>query len=207
MQVGYVRVSKSDGSQLLDLQKDALIQSGVQKDYIYEDLASGRFDNRPGLLACLKSLRKNDTLVVWKLDRLGRSLRHLVTVVDELHKKGVGFKVLTGEGASIDTTTANGRLVFGIFAALAEFERELISERTKAGLKAARARGRKGGRPKKMDLPTLKMAMNAMSDSKTVASGVAKRLGITTATLYAYVNGDGSLKEKGTKLLADASEI
>ena len=204
MQVGYVRVSKSDGSQLIDLQKDALIQSGVQKDYIYEDLASGRFDNRPGLLACLKSLRKNDTLVVWKLDRLGRSLRHLVTVVDELHKKGVGFKVLTGEGANIDTTTANGHLVFGIFAALAEFERELISERTKAGLKAARARGRKGGRPKKMDLPTLKMAMNAMSDSKTVASGVAKRLSITTATLYAYVNGDGSLKEKGTKLLADA---
>ena len=203
MQVGYVRVSKSDGSQLLDLQKDALIQSGIHKDYIYEDLASGRFDNRPGLLACLKSLRKNDTLVVWKLDRLGRSLRHLVTVVDDLHKKGVGFKVLTGEGANIDTTTANGRLVFGIFAALAEFERELISERTKAGLKAARARGRKGGRPKKMDIPTLKMAMNAMSDSKTVASGVAKRLGITTATLYAYVNGDGTLKEKGTKLLAE----
>jgi DNA invertase Pin-like site-specific DNA recombinase len=201
MLVGYARVSKSDGSQLLDLQKDALIAGGVGNHYIYEDLASGRFDNRPGLLACLKSLREGDTLVVWKLDRLGRNLRHLVNVVDDLNKRFIGFKVLTGQGANIDTTTPNGKLVFGIFAALAEFERELISERTKAGLKAARARGRKGGRPPKMDVPTLKIAMSAMSDYKTVASDIAKRLGITTATLYKYVNGDGSLKELGTKLL------
>lgn len=200
MLVGYARVSKSDGSQLLDLQKDALIEGGVINDYIYEDHASGRFDNRPGLLSCLKSLREGDTLVVWKLDRLGRNLKHLVNVVDDLHKKSIGFKVLTGQGANIDTTTPNGKLVFGIFAALAEFERELISERTKAGLKAARARGRKGGRPSKMDLPTLKIAMAAMSDHKTVAAGIAKRLRITTATLYKYVNGDGTLKEQGTKL-------
>lgn len=201
MLVGYVRVSKSDGSQLVDLQKDALLTIGVKKEYIYEDLASGRFDNRPGLTACLKSLRENDTLVVWKLDRLGRNLKHLVNTVDELHKKSIGFKVITGQGANIDTTTSNGRLVFGIFAALAEFERELISERTKAGLQAARARGRKGGRPKKMDLPTLKLAMNAMKDPKTVAADISKRLGMTTATLYTYINGDGSLKEPGTKLL------
>lgn len=200
MLVGYARVSKSDGSQLLDLQKDALIEGGVINDYIYEDHASGRFDNRPGLLSCLKSLREGDTLVVWKLDRLGRNLKHLVNVVDDLHKKSIGFKVLTGQGANIDTTTPNGKLVFGIFAALAEFERALISERTKAGLKAARARGRKGGRPSKMDLPTLKIAMAAMSDHKTVAAGIAKRLRITTATLYKYVNGDGTLKEQGTKL-------
>lgn len=202
MLVGYVRVSKSDGSQLLDLQKDSLIDSGVKSEYIYEDLASGRFDNRPGLLSCLKSLREGDTLVVWKLDRLGRNLKHLVNIVDDLNKKSIGFKVLTGQGANIDTTTPNGKLVFGIFAALAEFERELISERTKAGLKAARARGRKGGRPKKMDVPTLKIAAAAMSEHKTVASDVSKRLGITTATLYKYVNGDGSLKELGSKLLS-----
>lgn len=201
MLIGYARVSKSDGSQLLDLQKDALIASGVKDEYIYEDLASGRFDNRPGLLSCLKSLREGDTLVVWKLDRLGRNLRHLVNVVDDLHKRLIGFKVITGQGANIDTTTPNGKLVFGIFAALAEFERELISERTKAGLKAARARGRKGGRPSKMDLPTLKIAIAAMSDHKTIAADIAKRLGITTATLYKYVNGDGSLKEMGSKLL------
>ena len=170
-------------------------------DNIYTDLASGRFDNRPGLLSCLKSLREGDTLIVWKLDRLGRNLRHLVNIVDDLQKKAIGFKVLTGQGANIDTTTPNGKLVFGIFAALAEFERELISERTRAGLKAARARGRKGGRPSKVDLPTLKIAMAAMSDHKTVASDVAKRLGITTATLYKYVNGDGSPKELGAKLL------
>lgn len=206
MLVGYVRVSKSDGSQLVDLQKDALLKFGVKGEYIYEDLASGRFDNRPGLLSCLKSLREGDTLIVWKLDRLGRNLRHLVSIVDDLQKKSVGFKVLTGQGANIDTTTSNGRLVFGIFAALAEFERELISERTKAGLEAARARGRKGGRPKKMDIPTLKLAMSAMSDPKIVATDISKRLGITTATLYTYINGDGSLKEPGTKLINNQHE-
>jgi len=135
-------------------------------------------------------------------DRLGRDIKHLISLIDDLNKKGVGFKVLSGAGAEIDTTTANGRLIFGIFAALAEFEHELIRERTQAGLNAARARGRKGGRPRKMNIHTLKMAMSAMSDQKSIASEVAKRLGITTTTLYTYVNGDGSPKELGTKLLA-----
>jgi DNA invertase Pin-like site-specific DNA recombinase len=142
-----------------------------------------------------------NTLVIWKLDRLGRSLKDLVNITLELNEKNIGLKVLTGQGAQIDTTTAHGRLVFGIFAALAEFERELISERTKAGLAAARARGRLGGRPRKMDLPTLKMAMAAMSDRSSIAKDVAKRLNISTATLYEYVNGDGSPKEPATKLL------
>jgi len=202
MLIGYVRVSKSDGSQILDLQKDALIKAGIKSDYIYEDLASGRLDDRPGLKNCLKALQPGNTLIVWKLDRLGRNMKHLVSLIDDLNKKGVGFKVLSGAGAEIDTTTANGRLIFGIFAALAEFEHELIRERTQAGLHAARARGRKGGRPRKMDIYTLKMAMSAMSDQKSIASEVAKRLGITTTTLYTYVNGDGSPKELGTKLLA-----
>ena len=147
MLLGYMRVSKADGSQVLDLQHDALLAAGVAPDRLYDDLASGGQDARPGLEACLKALRAGDTLVVWKLDRLSRTLRHLVTLVDELRRREVGLKVLTGQGAQIDTTTANGRLVFGIFAALAEFEAELIRERTRAGLTAARARGRQAGVP------------------------------------------------------------
>ena len=150
MLVGYMRVSKADGSQTTDLQRDALIGAGVEPDALYEDKASGKKEDRPELAACLKALRAGDNLIVWKLDRLGRDLRHLVNIVHDLTERDVGLKVLTGQGAAIDTTTASGKLVFGIFAALAEFERELISERTKAGLESARARGRKGGRPYKM---------------------------------------------------------
>lgn len=201
MLIGYMRVSKNDGSQTLDLQKDALITAGVQEDRLYQDLVSGKKEARPGLQACLKALQPGNTLVVWKLDRLGRDLKHLVTIIDELRKRDVGFKVLSGHGAQIDTATPNGRLVFGLFATLAEFERELIAERTRAGLVAARARGRLGGRPRKMDIATLRMAMAAMSDPKLIASEVAKRLNITTATLYSYVNSDGSLKSAGFKLL------
>lgn len=196
-----MRVSKADGSQVFDLQKDALLNAGVNKERIYQDLASGRFDDRPGLKDCLKALQPGNTLVVWKLDRLGRNLKHLVTLVDELRQKEIGLKVITGQGAQIDTTTSHGKMVFGMFAALAEFERELIVERTKAGLVAARARGRLGGRPRKMDKATLTMAMAAMSDPKSNASEVAKRLGITTTTLYMYVNGDGAPKEAAVRLL------
>jgi DNA invertase Pin-like site-specific DNA recombinase len=201
MLIGYVRVSKSDGSQVLDLQKDALRESGVTEERIYEDLASGRKDDRPGLVACLKALQPGNTLLVWKLDRLGRDLKHLVLLIEDLRKKDIGLKVLAGSGAQIDTTTPNGRMVFGLFAVLAEFERELIIERTRAGLAAARARGRKGGRPRKMTKSALTMAMAAMADPKSVAAEVSKRLGITTTTLYMYVNGDGSPKEAGVKLL------
>lgn len=201
MLIGYIRVSKSDGTQALDLQRDALLAAGVQPERIYDDLASGRKDDRPGLVTCLKALQPGNTLVVWKLDRLGRDLKHLVSLVDDLNQRDVGLKVLAGTGAQIDTTTANGRLVFGIFAALAEFEAELIRERTKAGLVAARARGRLGGRPRKMTKAALKMAMAAMADPTANASDVARQLGITTPTLYAYVNGDGSVKEAGQRLL------
>ncbi|WP_434738994.1 recombinase family protein [Pseudomonas asiatica] len=122
MLIGYARVSKADGSQSLDLQHDALRAAGVERDNIYDDLASGGRDDRPGLTACLKSLRDGDVLVVWKLDRLGRSLAHLVNTVKELSDRKIGLRVLTGKGAQIDTTTASGRMVFGIFATLAEFE-------------------------------------------------------------------------------------
>ncbi len=144
MLIGYMRVSKADGSQATDLQRDALIANGVDPAHLYEDQASGKREDRPGLVSCLKALRPGDTLVVWKLDRLGRDLRHLINTVHDMTGRGIGLKVLTGHGAAIDTTTAAGKLVFGIFAALAEFERELIAERTIAGLASARARGRKG---------------------------------------------------------------
>jgi DNA invertase Pin-like site-specific DNA recombinase len=178
-----------------------MLEVGVEPAHIYEDLASGRKDARPGLLACSKALRTGDTLVVWKIDRLGRDLKHLIQFIEDLNKRNVGLKVLTGQGAEIDTTTPNGKMIFGIFAVLAEFERDLIAERTKAGLEAARSRGRKGGRPRKMDKATLKMAMSAMSSSESQAKEVAKRLGMTTTTLYVYVNGDGTPKELGQKLL------
>jgi DNA invertase Pin-like site-specific DNA recombinase len=207
MLIGYIRVSKSDGSQTLAPQRDALLAAGVDPARIYEDLASGRHDDRPGLTACLKALQPGNTLVLWKLDRLGRDSKHLVTTVDELRRREVGLKVLAGAGAQIDTLTANGRLFFGIFAALAEFERELIAERTRAGLAAARARGRLGGRPRKMDRAALQMAMAALSDPKAKATEIARRLGITTTTLYVYVNGDGTPKAAGRAVLEGAGRV
>jgi DNA invertase Pin-like site-specific DNA recombinase len=201
MLIGYIRVSKADGSQTTDLQRDALIVAGVAPEHIYEDKASGKLDARPGLNAALKALREGDTLVVWKLDRLGRDLRHLVNTVHDLAGRGVGFKVLSGQGASIDTTTPAGKLVFGIFAALAEFERELISERTKAGLASARARGRIGGAPYKMNAAKLRLAMAAMGHPETNVGCLCNELGITRQTLYRHVAPDGSLRGDGKKLL------
>ncbi|MFC9351520.1 recombinase family protein [Arthrobacter sp. NPDC057013] len=201
MLVGYMRVSKADGSQTTDLQRDALLAAGMQQDSLYEDKASGKKDDRPELAACLKALRDGDTLVVWKLDRLGRDLRHLVNIVHDLTSRGIGLKVLTGQGAAIDTTTASGKLVFGIFAALAEYERELISERTTAGLASARARGRSGGRPYKMTPAKLRLAMASMSQPGTKVGDLCKELGITRQTLYRHVSPTGELRPDGQKLL------
>lgn len=202
MLIGYMRVSKADGSQATDLQRDALVEAGVSGDQLYQDFASGKRDDRPGLDACLKALRDGDTVVVWKLDRLGRNLRHLVEVVQGLNARGVGLKVLTGQGASIDTTTANGRLMFAFFAALAEFERELIVERTMAGLAAARARGRNGGRPFKMTAAKLRLAQAAMGKPETRIADLCVELGVTRQTLYRHVAPKGDLRPDGTKLLA-----
>lgn len=201
MLIGYMRVSKTDGSQTTDLQRDALVAAAVDPRHIYEDHASGSKDARPGLDAALKALREGDTLIVWKLDRLGRSLRHLVNTVHDLTERGVGFKVLTGQGASIDTTKPAGKLVFGIFAALAEFERELISERTKAGLASARARGRKGGGRYKMTAAKLRLAMAAMGQRETHVGDLCRELGVTRQTLYRHVGPDGSLRKDGQRLL------
>lgn len=201
MLIGYMRISKADGSQATHLQQDALLAAGVSLDHLYEDMASGKREDRPGLNACLKALRADDTLVVWKLDRLGRDLRHLINTVHDLTARGVGLKVLTGHGAAIDTTTAAGKLVFGIFAALAEFERELIAERTMAGLASARARGRKGGRPFKMTTSKLRLAMAVMGHPETKVSQLCEELGITRQTLYRHVSPTGALRPDGEKLL------
>ena len=200
-----MRVSKADGSQSTNLQRDALIVAGASPAHLYEDLASGRRDDRPGLAACLKALREGDTLIVWKLDRLGRDLRHLINTVHDLTARNVGLKVLTGHGAAVDTTTAAGKLVFGIFAALAEFELELISERTVAGLVSARARGRKGGRPFKMTAAKLRLAMASMGQSETKVGDLCEELGITRQTLYRHVSPKGELRPDGVKLLARGS--
>lgn len=199
MQIGYVRVSKADGSQATDLQRDALTAAGVDPAHLYEDQASGKREDRPGLASCLKALRPGDTLVVWKLDRLGRDLRHLINTVHDLTGRGIGLKVLTGHDATIDTTTAAGKLVFGIFAALAEFERELITERTMAGL--ASARGRKGGRPFKMTAAKLRLAMAAMGQPETQVGDLCQELGITRQTLYRHLSPKGELRPDGEKLL------
>ena len=198
---GYMRVSKADGSQTTALQRDALLEEGVVEKNIYEDIASGKRDARPGLIACLKALQPGDSLLVWKLDRLGRDLRHLVNLVHDLNAQQVGLRVLTGHGAAIDTTTSSGKLVFGIFAALAEFERELIVERTTAGLAAARSRGRTGGAKFKMTPAKLRLAQAAMANRDTSVEELCRELGITRTTLYRYVDENGAIREYGHKLL------
>lgn len=201
MKLGYTRVSKTDGSQVLDLQVDALIDAGVDRKDIYQDQASGKKDDRPGLKSCLKALREGDILVVWKLDRLGRDLRHLVNTVQDLVGHGIGFKVISGQGANIDTTTASGKLVFGIFAALAEFERELIRERTMAGLKSARARGKKGGRKFHLTKGQVRLAQASMKNKNTNVSELCRELGVSRQTLYRYVGPGGELREHGKEVL------
>jgi DNA invertase Pin-like site-specific DNA recombinase len=193
--IGYMRVST--GEQSLDLQRDALARTGCER--IYDDVCSGRAIDRPGLSKALDAAREGDALVVWKLDRIGRSLPHVVGLVGDLQKRGVGLKVLTGD---VDTTTATGRLVFGIFATLAEFERDLIHERTMAGLAAARARGRAGGRPRVMTKPKLKAAMTMMADRDNAARDIAAELGVSLSTLYAYVDARGQPRARATELLS-----
>jgi DNA invertase Pin-like site-specific DNA recombinase len=196
MLVGYMRISTAEQS--LALQRDALLAAGIAPERIYEDTCTGTVADRPGLARALDVLRPGDALVVWKLDRIGRSLAHVVELVGALQAKGIGLKVLTG---GIDTTNATGRLVFGIFATLSEFKRDLIHERTMAGLAAARARGRTGGRPRLMTRAKLRMAMAMTADRPNAAAELAEQLGVSTSTLYAYVDGDGRPKPRAAKLL------
>lgn len=181
MKIGYARVST--GEQHLDLQSKALSDAGCER--IFADKASGAKEDRPNLAKALAFLQRDDVLVVWKLDRLGRSLRHLVNIVHELEGRGIGFQVLTG--APIDTTTAAGKLVFGIFASLAEFERALIHERIHAGIKAAKARGVRFGRPVKATPEKLSTARGLIAGGMSVPEA-AKHCGLSRPTLYAHLH-------------------
>lgn len=175
--IGYARVSTAD--QDLAPQLDTLRARGC--DLIYSEHASGKVDDRAELANAIKATRAGDTLVVWRLDRLGRSLPHLIQTVNELAKRGVGFESVT---EAIDTGTASGKLVFNIFASLADFERHLISERTRAGLAAGRARGRLGGRPPALTLKQLREARLLLTDPEATITGVAEHYGVSRTTLY-----------------------
>ncbi|MBX9346020.1 recombinase family protein [Chromobacterium vaccinii] len=175
--IGYARVSTFE--QTLDLQRDALLQTGAA--CIYEDKASGKTADRPELIQCLKALRDGDTLVVWRLDRLGRNLRDLIHIVNDLETHGIKFKSLK---ESVDTGGPAGKLVFHLFAALAEFERELVRERTLAGLAAARARGRKGGRPPRLDSKQQSRALAMMKNRDVPISEIARHFNVSRSTLY-----------------------
>lgn len=183
--IGYARVSTRD--QDLDLQLRDLRAVGCER--LFSEQVSSRKQDRPQLAAALDYCRSGDVLVVWRLDRLGRSLRELIDVVNALAARGVGFRSLR---ESIDTTTPGGRLVFHVFGSLAEFERDLIRERTMAGLASARARGRRGGRPSKLGDKQIALASSLMRDRETPASVVAETLGISRSTLYRYVRPDGT---------------
>ncbi|MDV7210094.1 MULTISPECIES: recombinase family protein [Azotobacter] len=178
--IGYARVSTDD--QNLDLQRDALTLAGCT--LIYEEAVSGKSVDRPELAQCLKALRAGDTLVVWRLDRLGRSLPDLVKVVSELEHDGISFESITER---IETGSASGKLIFHVFAALAEFERNVIRERTHAGLSAARARGRKGGRKPALSDRQVREIKALLSDPEIQVGDVAKRYGVSRTTLYRYV--------------------
>lgn len=186
MLIGYARVSTHE--QTLDLQLDALLNAGCSKDKIYQDTISSGKANRPGLQQALGQLREGDTLVVWRLDRLGRSLPELIALVGDIHAKGADFKSLS---ENMDTTTSTGKLVFQIFGSFAEFERNVIRERTNAGLAAARARGRKGGRPKlatdTAKRKKIEMARALHADTTNSVEDICRTLHISRSTLYRWV--------------------
>lgn len=185
MLVGYARVSTQE--QTLALQQDALQKADCSK--IFTDTISGASTERKGLAEALEFMRDGDTLVVWKLDRLGRSLKHLIETVTFLHEQGIGFRSLTEQ---IDTTTSGGKLIFHVFGALAEFERDLIRERTQAGLVAARARGKHGGRPALLDEKKRKLLLALYSDKSNSLADILSALHISKSTLYRNL----SLKKK-----------
>ena len=196
--IGYARVSTAEGKQLLDRQLDALNELGCQK--IFTDKASGSNSERPGLAECLAYLRPHDVLVVLDLDRLGRLAKDLIILIDELAAKDIGFKAIN---SPMDTTTPTGRAFLQIQAAFAEMERNIIRQRVKEGIAAARARGRKGGRPRIMTAEKLRYAQHLMADQTKSIPAICRELGdIPSSTLYHYVTAKGELKKAGLDLLA-----
>ena len=179
MLVGYMRVSTADERQSVDLQRDALVAAGVDERHLHQDRASGAKDDRPGLKACLADLRNGDILIVWKLDRLGRSLSHLLTLITDLKKRGVAFRSVTEQ---MDTTTPHGEFLFNVFGSLAQFERALIRERVNAGLAAAKRRGRIGGRPRSLDREQIEQIVAALDAGASKAS-VCRAFKVPRSTL------------------------
>jgi DNA invertase Pin-like site-specific DNA recombinase len=180
MLIGYARISTDD--QHLDLQRDALAKAGCER--LFEDTASGAKAERPGLTSLLSNLRADDTVVIWRLDRLGRSLKDMIHLVEQLDTAGVGLRSVQ---ENIDTTSIGGRLVFHLFSALAEFERNLIRERTRAGLTAARARGRKGGRKKRLDPAKREVALRLYHERQHTVEEICRMMGVGRSTLYNYL--------------------
>lgn len=184
MLIGYMRVSSDSDRQNTDLQKDALLKSGVDSRNIFEDKASGAKDNRPGLKKVLEYVQKGDVLVVWKLDRLGRSLNHLIEILNILRDKGVAFRSLTD---NIDTETASGELFFHVFGALAQYERSLIKERVNAGLEAARQRGRRGGRPRSISPEKMDIIVRSLNEGMS-KSEICRTFDVKRSTLIDSLN-------------------
>ena len=197
--IGYARVSTRDQS--VAAQRAALDAASCAR--VYEETASGASRDRPELAAALDYMREGDTLVVWKLDRLARSLKQLIETVEALEARHIGFRSLT---EAIDTTTPGGRLVFQLFGALAEFERGVIHERTRAGLDAARARGRVGGRPPKLGAADLKVAKALLADPEITVIDVARRLGVSPATLYRHIPAARATWGAGVVIVSDGGE-
>ena len=198
MKIGYARVSTNDQS--LDIQMDAIITDGVAESNIYHDYMSGASRERPYFDACLKSLREGDTLVIYSLDRMGRSTKDLISILNELKERDIHIRILDGIAAGIDTSTPMGEVFYTIAAALSQYERATLIQRTKAGLESARARGRVGGRKPSLSRSQVLWAKAAMSNRDTVVANLARELGVSTKTLYQYVSPQGELRSLGLKV-------
>ncbi|MCK3146370.1 recombinase family protein, partial [Escherichia coli] len=203
MLIGYMRVSSNDERQSVSLQLDALIVAGVDPRHLHQDHASGARDNRPGLKSCLAELREGDVLIVWKLDRLGRSLSHLLRIIEDLKIRGIAFRSLT---ESIDTTTTHGAFLFNLFGTLAEYERTLITERVNAGLAAALRRGRKGGRPPAIDAEKVDQILAALEGGASKAS-VCRAFSVPRSTLTDTLRRIGWAGPGGRNLTTDQSNV
>ena len=193
MLIGYMRVSSTDDRQTVDLQRDALIAAGVDERHLHQDKASGARDDRPGLNSCLSDLRTGDCLIVWKLDRLGRSLPHLLSIITDLKDRGVAFRSLTEQ---MDTTTPHGELLFSLFGALAQYERALTRERVMAGLAAAKRRGKRAGRPLALDQEKIDQIVAAL-ETGTSKAAVCRTFGVPRSTLIDTLSRIGWTGPKG----------
>jgi DNA invertase Pin-like site-specific DNA recombinase len=198
---GYQRVSKDDGSQSLALQTDALLAAGVAPERLYSDRASGKREDRPGLTYCLKALQPGDVLMTWKIDRLGRDTRHLLEILHFLTQHQMQLRILTGLGAELDLTTVTGRMLYQLFSILAEHERGILIERTKAGLAAAKRRGKLPGRKRQMKPATIRMMMSVLQSGSMSVTELAEQVGVHRSTVYDYVQPDGTPTALGQALL------